>query len=116
MRNENLALYNYETWAFTPDVVLPEKSMKDEIEKHRNMIMREFSERMIYWVLPYFTIALMLIAHYQIFGLVGFSIVFAILLFSWVIVNMARRNRHLMYLFGFSSYATIILFALFSFV
>ena len=116
MRNENLALCNYDSWTFSPDVVFPEKSMKDEIEKHRSMVIREFSERMLYWVLPYFTIALMIIAHCQVYGLVGFSIVSAILLFSGIIINRARRNRRLIHLLGFSSYATIILCAVYSFV
>ena len=96
MQKMTNAIDNY---PFTPDVVLPEINLKERIEKHRDMIIREFSERMLYWVLPWFIIGLMVATHYEIWGFSGFLITVGVLLLSGFVLRLTRGNRHLLYFF-----------------
>lgn len=103
---------DYDNYPFSIDVILPEKDIREEERKYRNNAIREFSERMFYWVLPWFTIALLTVSNFGLWGMSGVALVFSTLIASGLILGRARRNRRIMYAFGFSSYAMIVSLAI----
>lgn len=103
-----IANATYDSYPFTPDVVMPEVSRKERNEKKKDITLREFAEDMLYWILPSFIASLIVVNHYRIFGLIGFLIVMSTLALSGSILKQARKNRCLLYLFGFSSYLLVI--------
>lgn len=100
----------YDSYPFSQDVVLPDAYRIRKSYEKKGITLKEFAEDMLYWILPSFIFALMLVNHYRIYGIIGFSIVLGIIVLIGAIERIARKNRLLLCLLTLSFYFLLFLF------